>query len=35
MLFAMSVITLIPIFVLFVLFQKQLADGIATTGLKG
>jgi len=35
MLFAMSVITLIPIFVLFVLFQRQLADGIATTGLKG
>jgi multiple sugar transport system permease protein len=35
MLFAMSVITLTPIFVLFVLFQKQLADGIATTGLKG
>lgn len=34
MLFAMSVITLAPIFVLFVLFQKQLADGIATTGLK-
>jgi multiple sugar transport system permease protein len=35
MLFAMSVVTLTPIFVLFVLFQKQLADGIATTGLKG
>lgn len=34
MLFAMSVVTLAPIFVLFVLFQKQLADGIATTGLK-
>lgn len=34
MLFAMSVITLAPIFALFVLFQKQLADGIATTGLK-
>jgi multiple sugar transport system permease protein len=35
MLFAMSVVTLVPIFVLFVAFQKQLAEGIATTGLKG
>jgi multiple sugar transport system permease protein len=35
MLFAMSVLTLAPIFVLFVLFQKQLTEGIATTGLKG
>ncbi len=35
MLFAMSVVTLFPIFILFVLFQRQLAEGIATTGLKG
>lgn len=35
MLFAMSVITLLPLFVLFVLFQRQIAEGIATTGLKG
>lgn len=35
MLFAMSVITLLPLFVLFMLFQRQLAEGIATTGLKG
>jgi len=35
MLFAMSVITLLPLFVLFVIFQRQIAEGIATTGLKG
>ena len=35
MLFAMSVITLLPLFVLFALFQRQIAEGIATTGLKG
>lgn len=35
MLFAMSVITLLPLLVLFMLFQRQLAEGIATTGLKG
>ncbi|AJY48217.1 sugar ABC transporter permease [Martelella endophytica] len=35
MLFAMSVITLLPLFVLFMLFQRQIAEGIATTGLKG
>ncbi|MBP1846474.1 multiple sugar transport system permease protein [Rhizobium petrolearium] len=35
MLFAMSLITLLPLFVLFMLFQRQLAEGIATTGLKG
>jgi multiple sugar transport system permease protein len=35
MLFAMSVITLLPLFVLFVVFQRQIAEGIATTGLKG
>jgi multiple sugar transport system permease protein len=35
MLFAMSVITLVPLFVVFVVFQRQIAEGIATTGLKG
>ncbi|HEY4203142.1 MAG TPA: carbohydrate ABC transporter permease [Devosiaceae bacterium] len=35
MLFAMSVVTLVPLFILFVLFQRQIAEGIATTGLKG
>lgn len=35
MLFAMSVITLLPLFALFILFQRQIAEGIATTGLKG
>ena len=35
MLFAMSVITLLPLFILFVLFQKQIAEGVATTGMKG
>ncbi|QQA43558.1 carbohydrate ABC transporter permease [Pelagovum pacificum] len=35
MLFAMSVVTLLPLFILFVLFQKQIAEGVATTGMKG
>lgn len=34
-LFAMSVLTIVPVFVLFVLFQKKLVEGISTTGLKG
>jgi multiple sugar transport system permease protein len=34
MLFAMSIVTLLPLFILFVLFQRQLAEGIATTGMK-
>lgn len=34
-LFAMSALSLIPIFVLFVSCQKYLVEGIATTGLKG
>jgi len=34
-LFAMSTLTLLPLFVLFLLFQRLLIDGIATTGLKG
>jgi multiple sugar transport system permease protein len=34
-LFAMSVVALVPVFVFFVLFQRLLIQGIATTGLKG
>jgi multiple sugar transport system permease protein len=33
--FAMSVASLIPVFVLFVIFQKYIVEGISTTGLKG
>jgi multiple sugar transport system permease protein len=33
--FAMSFLSLIPVFVLFVAFQKYLTQGISTTGLKG
>jgi multiple sugar transport system permease protein len=33
--FAMAVVSLAPLFVLFVLFQRHLVDGIATTGFKG
>lgn len=33
--FAMSAMSLVPVFVLFVLFQRYLVQGIATTGLKG
>lgn len=34
-LMAMSVVSLIPIYIVFVVAQKQLVQGIATTGLKG
>jgi multiple sugar transport system permease protein len=34
-LFAMSTVTLLPVFVFFVFFQRLLIQGIATTGLKG
>ncbi len=34
-LFAMSTVTLLPVFALFVCFQRLLIQGIATTGLKG
>lgn len=34
-LFAMSVVTLVPIFLFFLFAQKQLVQGIATTGSKG
>lgn len=33
-LFAMSVVSLIPIFVVFLTFQRMLTEGIATTGIK-
>jgi len=34
-LFAMSILSLIPIFVFFLIFQRWLIEGIATAGLKG
>lgn len=34
-LFAMSVVSLIPIIVFFIIFQKYIVDGIATDGIKG
>lgn len=33
--FAMSVLSLIPVMILFAFFQKQLVEGISTQGLKG
>ena len=33
--FAMSVLSLIPILIIFFFFQKQLVEGISTQGLKG
>lgn len=33
--FAMSTLSIIPIMVLFIFFQKQLIEGVATSGLKG
>lgn len=33
--FAMSSLSLVPVFVIFVFFQRYLVQGIATTGLKG
>ncbi len=32
---AMSLLSLVPLFVIFFVFQRKLIDGIATTGLKG
>src|SRR5690625_2268622 len=32
--FAMSILTLVPVFVIFFIFQKQVVEGISTTGLK-
>jgi multiple sugar transport system permease protein len=34
-LFAISVVSLLPQFIIFICFQKHLVEGIATTGLKG
>lgn len=34
-LFAMSILSLLPVFAIFLLFQRLLIQGIATTGLKG
>jgi multiple sugar transport system permease protein len=34
-LFAMSVVSLIPVIAIFLIFQKYLVEGIATSGLKG
>jgi multiple sugar transport system permease protein len=34
-LFAMSVVALIPVLLFFVIFQRLLIEGIATTGMKG
>lgn len=33
--FAMSVLSLVPVFAIFVAFQRYLVEGISTTGLKG
>ncbi len=33
--FAMSTLSLVPVFVIFVVFQRYLVEGIATSGLKG
>ena len=33
-LFAMSILSLVPIFVIFLFFQRYLIEGIATTGMK-
>jgi multiple sugar transport system permease protein len=33
--FAMSVLSLVPVFVIFVFFQRYLVEGISTTGMKG
>jgi len=33
--FAMSVLSLLPVFILFITFQKYLVEGISTSGLKG
>lgn len=33
--FAMATLSLVPVFILFIAFQKYLVQGISTTGLKG
>jgi len=34
-LFAMTTLSLVPVFIVFMIFQRRLIEGIATTGLKG
>ena len=34
-LFAMSVISIIPVILFFIVFQKYIVEGIATDGIKG
>lgn len=34
-LFAMTTLSLVPVFIIFMIFQRRLIEGIATTGLKG
>jgi multiple sugar transport system permease protein len=34
-LFAMSILSLVPVFIFFISAQRQLVEGISTTGLKG
>lgn len=34
-LFAMSTLSLIPVFLIFLIFNRQLVDGVSSTGLKG
>ncbi len=33
--FAMAILSLVPILIIFFVFQKQLVEGVATTGIKG
>jgi multiple sugar transport system permease protein len=33
--FAMTTLSLVPVFLVFLFFQRRLVEGIATTGLKG
>ena len=33
--FAMSALSLVPVFVVFIVFQRYLVEGISTTGMKG
>jgi multiple sugar transport system permease protein len=33
--FAMSALSLVPVFIIFIFFQRYLVQGISTTGLKG
>lgn len=34
-LFAMSTLSLIPVFLIFLIFNRQLVEGVSSTGLKG